>query len=104
MPHDPALVDVVDGVRCAVHFVDGEFGRWRVDFDEEAGEAITGWLGPPDNMRALRGGDGILAVKCLVTTGRLLSTEVSVRRVIVPIFISGDVLTSRITSPTEHGR
>jgi hypothetical protein len=52
MPHDPALVDVVDGVRCAVHFVDGEFGRWRVDFDEEAGEAITGWLGPPDKSSA----------------------------------------------------
>jgi hypothetical protein len=38
------LVDVDGGVRRAVAFFDGEFGRWRVDFDEEAGEAVACWL------------------------------------------------------------
>ena len=40
MPHDPVLVDVDDGVRCAVAFFDAEFGSCRIDLDEEAGEAV----------------------------------------------------------------
>ena len=53
MPHIPTLIDVDDGVRCAVAFFDAEFGCWRIDVDEEAREAITGWLRPHD-MRAFR--------------------------------------------------
>ena len=61
MPHDPtALVDVDGGVRCVVHFVDGEFGRWGVDFDKEAGAAITGWLGPPDSFSFIPSSDDVL--------------------------------------------
>jgi hypothetical protein len=42
MPHDPTLID--DCARCAMAFSDAEFGSWRIDLDEEAGEAVACWL------------------------------------------------------------
>jgi hypothetical protein len=36
----------------AVAFVGGAVTGWRVDFDEETGKTITGWLGPRDDARA----------------------------------------------------
>jgi hypothetical protein len=47
----------------AVAFLDGAFSGWRVDFDEETGKTIIGWLGPRDNARAFLDNDGTLAVR-----------------------------------------
>ena len=43
-PHDPTLIDLDDGVRCAMAFFDAEFGSWRIDLDKEVGEAVACWL------------------------------------------------------------
>jgi hypothetical protein len=50
-------------------FSDAEFGSWRIDLDEEAGEAVACWL---DNVGAFRDGDGIFAVRSLPPRNPLL--------------------------------
>ena len=103
MPHDPALVDVDDGVRCAVAFFDAQFGSWRVDLEEEARKAVACRLRPPDNVGTLKMAGEYLPSDRLVMIGRLPSSESS----LAPFhsstsFVNDQVALGRDRVPPAH--